>query len=257
MRFDPAGPAPSELEDVEAAWPGTAYFFFHPLWNLFTPPPRSTEKYRLGASHAPAWLHQDEDERVRAATSDKDRRIGERRLRTLRVREAALDDASRIRQRAPARPLDLRVVHACLLQLQAPLRDNFMMRTEVDVDGVSPIDIPWTRVSSPMKVQLDSIRNAALIDALAATLALTMEAGLIGREADYRRGVEALGRMRSAVRRDRLFEGVADRVMLGVRHAATSLGVLETHLVQAQLEALPDSWRRRAEFWTLNLLPSG
>lgn len=257
LRFDPAGPAPSELEDIEAAWPGTAYFFFHPLWNLFAPPPRSTEKYRLNASHAPAWMHQDEGERLRAAASDRDRRVVERRLRALQAHEAALDHASRIRQRATGRCLDLRVVHACLLQLPAPLRDQFMVRTEIDIDGVSPVDIPWTRVSLPMEAQLDAIAGAPLIDGLAATLALTMEAGLIGRERDHRRGVEALERMRSAVRRAGLFEGVADRVLLGVRHAATSVGVLETHLVQAQLEALPDSWRRRATQWALNLSPSG
>lgn len=150
--------------------------------------------------------------------------------------------------------MDLSVVHCAMLQLRKPLRDALMEPSRMDVRGVAAIDVPWVRRNSPIRETLQSVRDAPrLIDRLAATLALALEAALVGREREYLDLLTEMRRLETALRDDAAFQGVWRHVARGVRASLGGVGVLETSLVQAQLAALPDSWREPAMMRAMGL----
>ncbi len=246
LRFEETAATTSELAWFDSRYADVGYSFFHPLWTLFGPPLRSSEKSAMKRADIAPWLVADDEEEASSAATSSAREAALRRLAEYAAQRARLARSLRWRSsRAQGRPtMDLSVVHCAMLQLRKPLRDALMEPSRIDARGVAAIDVPWVRRSLPIRDTLQSVRDAPrLIDRLAATLALALEAALVGREREHLDLLAELRRLETVLRDDAAFQGVWRQVARGVRASLGGVAVLETSLVQAQLAALPDSWR--------------
>lgn len=250
LHFDRRGSGLSELELIQRAWPGATYYFFNPLWTLLTPVLRSAEKIRQGLAPVPEWLLVELKNDVRRVKG-KHKLALKATLQTMLKRNEALKAALRLRAQRPAaeRKLDITLVHAAMLQLRGPQRNLLMEPSVIEVEDVPDLHVPWVRRCQSLEQDLNAIREAEVIDTLAILLALGLEAGLTGREESFLK-VQALVRgMKRKVASDPVLSGIGKSVLRGVRLAIERFGNVETHLIQAQIRALPESWHEQATIW--------
>lgn len=254
LRFDRLGDELSEVQVLERAWPGAGYYFFHPLWQLLTPVLRSAEKVRQRSASDLEWL---------LALDKGDLRRAERRvkpllkpiIRAMTMRNEVLKAALRLRSKRSAaeRTMDISLIHATMLQLRKPQRDCLLEPSVTDTEDVPHIHIPWVRKGQSLDLDLQALSGADAMDMLAIILALALEAGLTGREQHVLRLKEVLGTRRREILKSGLLDGLGKAVLRGVHAAIDRFGVVETHLIQAQILALPESWLQEATTWAMEM----
>jgi len=253
LRFDPVAPgARSEVESVDLAFRGSAYFFFHPLCNLLFGALRSNEKWLLlHAEAVPAWAIEDLEQRLTQLVASPPAQTHTMRdlrceLRQARKVNARLDHSSRAkRQPQVIRRLDVSVTHVAMLQLRSPIRDELMEPSALDGDDVPALWQPWVRRERTVLDELNALENADLIDRLAAALALSLEAALTGREGRFRCARDYVHEQLWSLPSSPLFDTVGEALSKAIRLTLSGCAVQEVGLVPAQLAALPRSWEER------------